>query len=54
MPCAFMSLYLDMNNNGVFKREHVESCPSVTKKSYLHDGYGYLTWQSGDLPSGVL
>ena len=28
---CFRAIYLEVNNNGGFKRKHVESCPSTTK-----------------------
>ena len=43
---------LEINSNGGFKREYVESCPSTFKKNVdYHNSNGYQTWQLGDLPS---
>ena len=42
-----MTRALEINNKGEFKREYVESCPTITKNI----SYGHQTWQGGDLPS---
>ena len=34
MPCAFMLCALEINKNGGFKLEHVESCHSSKKKHH--------------------
>ena len=43
---------LEINSNGGFEREHVESCPSTFKKNvHYHNSNGYQTWRLGDLSS---
>ena len=44
MPCA-----VEINNNGRFKQEHLESCFSTKKKYlYYHNSHDHQTWQGGD------
>ena len=50
MPCA-----LEINSNGGFKRQNMESSSVALKNLYIqyHNAYGDQTWQSGDLSWGV-
>ena len=50
MPCAY-----GIKSNGGLKRGNVESCPLITKISYLpyHSAYGHETCQGDDLECGI-